>query len=355
MAKSKQPAIIFLDANKLDFYGSNLSSVVRLVFPKNVVSDMEVINEQNLGIFIKSFVDTYKIIPSNILIVLSPSVLFEKNFQGVLDKQQETEVLKKFLDNVPFTNTNTKVEKTQNGYKIIATNRNLYQDVKNAFEKLGFHIDSVVSYYVFNLSPSVNGLDVKTALSLLKKIGIAKQNSLLSDDASKASTSLESNTPNTGKKQKIRLYLLAAIFGMLFVVLIAVWFMTNSKPSPKIQNVQLSPIPVTPTAPATPKAVEASVSASLIGALRVQILSPSNKIVVSENIEKDLLASGFKTVEKGRSNVTSSSTIIIFSNTLPASIREIISSSVGKEINDYKVQETVQPQYDVVITIGNNP
>lgn len=218
----KPPAILYLDKNGFYFYSDGLPTLTSLGFTPEVVRDMDVVNSTAFLTQIKTFVEQYQLTPSTISIVLSPNVTFEKDVVG-LDKEQQDEAVKRFVDAIPFENVMYKTYPIEKGVKVIGSSEDLFTELKIAFEKLGFGIDIVIPFQLLGADqPLISNLTADNASQLLKRIYRYKQQSLFNAQQPKVEiSSTPTTTTNSGKSKKnnTRLFAMIGVFAVLFAIL----------------------------------------------------------------------------------------------------------------------------------------
>ncbi len=219
----KQSALLYLDKLGFYYYQEGLLNVVSLGFLETSVKDMDVINGASIKNQIKAFIDQYQITPASVTIILSPNVTFEKDLVG-FGKEEETEQVKKFVDTIPFESVLSKVFPIANGVKVVGCNDDLYTELKMGFENNKFTVTSIVPYQLLgNDQALIQNLTIENAAQLLKRLDRLKQFSLVAEQKDKPAISTSSTQTNTitekPKSNKPRLYAMAGIFVVLFIIL----------------------------------------------------------------------------------------------------------------------------------------
>src|SRR6266446_5267965 len=79
MAK-KENAIILLDRNALSYCTRRNQVPIVWKYPPDVVRDLEILNKDQLRTQLAAFIDTSKIPPSDVIILLTDAMLFIKDF-----------------------------------------------------------------------------------------------------------------------------------------------------------------------------------------------------------------------------------------------------------------------------------
>ena len=218
----KVPAFIYLDKNGFYFFETGQTQVLSLAFLITSVKDMDVVNGGSLMTQVKGFIDQYQIAPAQITIIYSPNISFEKDIAD-LSKEAQDEEVNKFLETVPFDSVLSKEYPIEKGVKVIAVNEDLYIELKMSFEKNNFVVENAVPYQLLGQDQTfIRNLTPDNAMQLVKRLDHLKQVTLLTIDKEKfqpiqmADTKKSDVKPKTNKK---RLIAMAAVFGVLFVIL----------------------------------------------------------------------------------------------------------------------------------------
>lgn len=217
----KQPALLYLDKNGFYFFEEGLTSIISLAFSETAIRDMEVINAAQLMSQVKTLIDQYQLTPAIITIVLSPNVVFEKDITGLAHDAQE-EMVKNFIDTIPFESILSKSFPIEKGVKVIGFNDDLYMELKNSFEKNQFIVENVLPYQLLGADQAlIKNLTADNASQFIKKCYRLKQYTLTSTEKEKAATPSQQPTTSTEKPKKpnIRLFAMIGIFAILFGVL----------------------------------------------------------------------------------------------------------------------------------------
>lgn len=217
----KQPALLYLDKNGFYFFEEGLTSVISLAFSETAIRDMEVINAAQLMSQIKTFIDQYQLTPAIITLVLSPNVVFEKDITG-LSRDTQEEMIKSFIDTIPFESVLTKSFPIDKGVKVIGFNDDLYMELKNSFEKNQFIIENVLPYQLLGADQAlIKNLTADNASQFIKRSYHLKQYTLTTVEKEKTVTQSQQSTMSAEKPKKtnVRLFAMIGIFALLFIVL----------------------------------------------------------------------------------------------------------------------------------------
>lgn len=210
--------VIYLERNNFVYFDMSVGGAITYQYPAEVISDLEVLSEDLLIEQVGQLLQTNNITPTQAVIFLSPSLLFEKKLPLPNQAAENQETAEKFIETVPFEAVSSTKFSLPDGVQVIAANENFYSSIKTAFEKQGFQILSVFPADVFQEDLSV-GIQIELAGRLLGKIENMKQYNLLEQ---KEVILPEKKTPSLTpeKKSKNRLYILGGVFGGLVLVLI---------------------------------------------------------------------------------------------------------------------------------------
>lgn len=226
--------ILYLGKNSLALYSEKTKSIFQLNFRPEVIKDLEIINRDQLNLNIKSFVDSNKIIPSALIMIVSHSMFFEKDFPP-LSKEQQVNETQKFLDNIPFDVIASQAIGDEKTYKIVAANGHFIETVRKAFEILGFAINIAIPAIAFgNIGEELNQITIKIIFSKypsLKQYNLLKDTSTIKSLPSQQEGEEEKHEEKNNKNNKKNLIAIG-IFVLLIVILsIIVFFALSSQKS----------------------------------------------------------------------------------------------------------------------------
>lgn len=222
-SKSKL-CVFYIENDKAFFCSNNVPTVLQVGLPLDIVNDMEVVNEEKLNTLIQTFIESNKIVPTDIIILLSPAFTFEKELEELPSDQLDKEI-QKFLEFVPFENISSKVVKFEKKWKVVATSKELCELFKKAFEKQKFSVVGITPASILKetFAELSKNLDLHVVLD---KVDAVKQYSFLTTEEKAEITSAKNKT--TLRNQN--LMILLGILGFLLTVLLIVIFL-NLAPS----------------------------------------------------------------------------------------------------------------------------
>lgn len=346
MFKNKQQGIIYLDRNIFDYYSVGQNNTLRFDF-SSFINNLEIINKEGFEGQIKLFIDNNKLIPSNIAIILSENVLFEKGFP--VETENIVTEIQKFADNVPFEHVSIKDYGLDNGILAVATNKDLYSAIKEVFEKNDFTIEAIVPIFntgINTLDPNY-GLDPASAKSLMGNFEALKQNSFEID--------IETKTPKppptvSQKKENKKTYVLLGVFGVLIIILIIV-SINALKPEPK--KTKTNPSPATNSAPIPSTDKTGTASATITEEVaRIKIVTPPQNFTPTENLKSKLTTAGLKNIEVEENPTAQfTQTTIVFSPNTSINIREKVLKETSSVYPNITTQQLDNTNYEAIISL----
>lgn len=208
---NKPRGVFYIDSSRAIFYEGILNTAVALDFPTDVISDLEVINRKKLEDLLASFIQTHKISPQPVIILLSNQITFEKDFEENSAELERS--INEFLELIPFEGyVSTRVLSSRK-IKVVAANKELCETAKNTFLRLGFTTEGILplSAVQIILPELANRVEFSV---ILNKIAELKGFDLLPD----AETNV--NYQQEEKRGNKRRFILLGAFGILVVILL---------------------------------------------------------------------------------------------------------------------------------------
>lgn len=249
----KQIIVCYIDNDKALIYQSTIGSISQINFPLDVISDRELTSREKFEQLIESFLETNKLGKGNVIFIYAPNVTIEKDFPDELAGNKNEEI-QKFIDMIPFEEVLSKIYKLNKKTKVVAINQEIYESIKNIFEKKNFLVLGIIPSTVLQETVAELSMNIDLAF-IANKIYSLKQYSMVNDG--------ELNNQNAKeksgfKKQNIRTYVLIIVFVILLFILVILvitkLFPKNSSKNLPVMQPSLSPTPSVPVVnqPATP-------------------------------------------------------------------------------------------------------
>ncbi|HYK08693.1 MAG TPA: hypothetical protein VEW42_04310 [Candidatus Eisenbacteria bacterium] len=237
----------YVESNRLSLFGNNGVTLAVPIAP-DVMSDLEVVSREKLIAYIGQFLQANAVPAGVITFLLAPEGLFEQDLSAVAPKDVDV-FAQKFLDSIPFETVASKRITVGGKLRLVASNKDVIDGLKKAFEKKGFTPVAYVPYTVIQATvPELaNALDQNV---IFGKLDSFKQYSLVEDII--RPTTFEKKTGLKGRRDMM----LLAVFGVLMIILVVMVLVNFVFTKPKTVVPEVGPLPtrvlVFPTSTATP-------------------------------------------------------------------------------------------------------
>src|SRR5690349_1011374 len=139
LGQNKSVIVVFVDRNRLQFYGGGLSTILALEIPPTIMRDMDVVNRDAFYALINQWLKQNNLSGAQLFFILAPNTYFEKMIVTKGENEQETEILK-FYDSVPFEELTTKVMSVDGGKRAFAVHKIFLEAIRHAFMLQGHHV-----------------------------------------------------------------------------------------------------------------------------------------------------------------------------------------------------------------------
>lgn len=219
------PVVLYLDRDRCIYLDSSTGMTLQYIYSTGEVSDLEVINQELLRNNIATFIQANKVVPTQLVIVLSSSLLFEKKIPISAENTGKNDPVQQFVDTVPFESVSFTKYTTVDATQVIAASTDFFSAMKQAFEKQGFTVTYVFPVHIFAEDLSA-GITAQIAQRIIAKIDSVKQYNLLRSQQEKQVTE-KKEPPISQKQSKNRLYILIVVFASLLIVLVVVYVMNK--------------------------------------------------------------------------------------------------------------------------------
>ena len=373
-----QIAIVFLDKNGFDLYTPTQESLLRFTFPKDAVQDMEVMQTELFISSVTSFITTYQIPMSMVSILISQDLLFMKDIQttfpsanesapaNTLSLLEQQKLIKQFLDTVPFEMIENKSFPIQNGIRVVATNKALYDGIRLAFEHTGSTVQAVIPAFMLGTTNQGEGLTDEVVTAVINMNEQIKQESFVIHAAS-----LLPLTPEEKKKEflslpkkQTKLYAYAGVFIVLLGILGFMYkAMLNSNGEEKKVNTE-SPVIARVVATATPTpTIVIALNAVAINnspvvdktAIKLQIQTTPATATQGQLIKNKLAEIGYTNILINPNAPTATAkTLVIFSSAVTPSVQTDITTVIKNIFTNFSTQQSTGTQFDITIIPSTN-
>lgn len=335
--------IIFVNRSHLLFYQERSTNVLTLPL-KSSIEDLGNIDKLSLVSYLQTWIETNKIHPSQIIVIASQDVLFEKEFE---EENEDTETkINQFLDKIPVDELISRGFKGDKKITIVATAKEFYDSIIEILENNGFEVKNFIPEFLLTPIFKTTELNQTTGPLYIKKFNHLKSNSLsLNPKGVNYSryhfVRKESNV--TQKYLPILLLFFVILSGVLFVILIFQKNLQNQAPksltytkSPKIAQ-KNTPI--------------ASSEASMVSPLKIRLTyyktATSEAKIMQEKLEKGM----FKKITPDPTLIKSIFPSVTFSKKVAVDIRDPLLKIIKTVKPEITIKETDDFLFDVTIIL----
>lgn len=205
--------IILLERDRLEYFDVSNKKVFVFKFTEKLVSDLEIVNRNDLEIQLILFINYHKIHPCHTITILSANVTSEKDIIEGNDSFIELNV-NNFLYFLPFEEVIHKTYKMTKGYRVVAVNFEFFQSFKEIFTKMGFLQYAAIPASIAGIN--IKNLDEASVNYLMAKLDFIKEQTMVAPEKSPAEKQPEQKEVFGVK----RILLLVGVFGLLLLVML---------------------------------------------------------------------------------------------------------------------------------------
>ncbi len=348
MKKTAPPTIVYVERNKLSLSTNLHLDPYVYAFPPTAFSDLEIINPQELVVGLRSFIEQNRIKPGPLVMFLSQSVYFEKNYTGQNPPTSEDQ--DNFKDTVPFSATSSKLFHVISGFKQVVLNRDSYEGLKNSFEDMGFSLIAVVPGFALGQNAAA-GFTAESCKNIYHKLDQIIVNSIIgAKDMSQASLHEKEQVMLESHK----LLVIVLIILILLTCGLAL-YMTFGRPQPVRKTAQvIREIPVLPTSTPeiTPTPEIAQPTAQILESATVQILNASGRAGLAATVSEKFKSLGFTKIQTGNNTRTVQSSSLIFASQVATDTARFVENEVKNIFPDIQIQTDPQAKFDITVILG---
>lgn len=221
MLGQKNWYVILVKPHELEIMRQGESTATVVSLPKSAVNNLEVLDRDTLYALLASWAKEHPYQISELVWLLSPSVVFEQTFPDS-DRDRWDTLTVQFLDSVPFEEVLSRVSNPVEGRRVLATNKDLVNALLHGLSMQGYSTKVVVPARSVGLDSTLTADGVKLALSRLSEL--ARENLILPslDPITPATTAASGAKPASASKPKSSLPLLLSVFLALLAILVIV-------------------------------------------------------------------------------------------------------------------------------------
>jgi len=334
------PTVVDVDRDQLIFCDHRSGTTFAFPYPPGSMKDLEVVNREELGAKLKNFITDRKLVPTDLVFVLSPNVCFEKDLPHLSEDERQNHTTQ-FLDMVPFSSISSKLFHVGNDYKLAAINRDFYESLAKPFTALGFSVVAVVPSFILGTMGVKGNFDIEACRVISKRLDYVLENSFL--------TPAPPTEGLGGHRQYIKDHPLVFVaLSVALVTLLGVTsFLTLRRPPRRVVAAPPPKISVAPTQVPSPTP-EATPSAQLT----VQVLNGSGRPGQATEIHAALEKLGFTSsnITTGNAIGSPSQTLVVYSARVPNPLRDRVGDLLKNFSPTFSTAEVASPSSDIIIT-----
>lgn len=366
--------LIYIKKNAVEVYKKGIEEPALMQIPPTALYHLEVQNPILLENLLTTFIHNLNLKKQKGIIMLSPSIIFEKTIPPSPTKSSE-EIIK-FFEDIPLEQEEIakKVVHLPDQTLLMGTNKSLYEKVISIFESVGWQIKAVIPSILVGEYPDESILPPEDIKHILSDSKLQKEADFLIDNQKVKQTVAkpklnplnEEETQQQNPKNLKQIILL--VFALIFFIGAAGFFAWNNGYVQKLlkiptgknntqQNMQASQ-----SASVSQNTSQASASATqqptikeakAKDKMKVQILNGSG-IVGQASRVRDLLSEiGYDDFELGNASTSAEATKVEFVSEITQSLRDELTTQLEKLFAKIQTKEaTTETKYDITITTG---
>ena len=354
--KTNSKYVFYLDRQKLTIASTQLAIPLILEFPTNIVLDIDIIDSESFELLLSNFLEQSSLAPSDVLLVISPDVYYEKGIALSADATERQHQIDLFLETVPFKNLVFKDYLLGDHPRIITLNKNFYEPLVKFFERNGFNITEITPKFVlehFNLV--LTTFSPKEVKDTYQKIKLIEPYSLITTQDIDKILTVAVHHP---KEDNTRTYILLIVFSILFVVLLGYIFIAPRLYKPPVAKVITTQLPQVSPTPVEVEIISSPTPVYLLSEnIKIKVVNSSGVANQAAKIKQLLLDNGFVTINTSSSSlITATKNQISFSPLVSPEARQKIRSAIENLVGTSTETEIVAPaEFDVLVTTTNKP
>lgn len=215
MFGGKNILVVWVSRNQLEILGGKIEEVERIVFPEDVISNLEVLNRDAVYELIKAWTTKKALGGAEIVWLFGQDVFFERSIPIRDQEKDESEIIK-FLELLPFEEVDSRVYVTSERKRVVAINRKLYKTLRTGFAIEGFNTKAEIPLSILDEKLVPKGMDKEVYLQVTSHLSDIVKNRLVKPELSATDKKSEKEDSET----KSYLPILVGFFMILLVVLI---------------------------------------------------------------------------------------------------------------------------------------
>lgn len=376
---------IFVEKSKLVFVDPAVAENKEFKFPKELIRDLEVVDEKKLKSTLADFIKSAEIKTKKVIMIFSESTYLEKR----ITKQefpQKTEIVESFSDLVPFEDIFVRELKNDEEIRLVVINRDFYEPILNILNDLKFKLSSIFPEFAISKVLGKYDLDQTAANNIVKSLAklrsfdllrVSKEKDFVATKDVQALSGSEKSLKNIKSDENKKLRYLLLLLGALVVFMVIILVGSANKKKEKAieaeqraEKIQQEQQLLKERAEQKANKNKPSQSADSDGETNSEEATESSEVKDVDLADYSLRVLngsgisgqgsrmrqafedlGFGEIDVGNAKTNDSGeTLVILVAGLPKQVKDLIISEVESLGLDYQIQESAELNYAAVIT-----
>lgn len=343
--KATATGVLYLLKDKFQIYSNHLPTILEFSFDPKAVHNFNVIDKEKLKVGIKEFIAQNKIPESNLIICISDHASFLCTAQD----HESTTSEKNFQEQVPDQQIIIRTIHTTGHKTLYATNQEVYETIKAAFEQAGTSIEFILPGFVYpnNIStqPSLT-LEMSSTIFQqtipLKRYNLLNSQTAMDEQDHQADQAQKLFERERRKKDILHLYAYSSIFGVLIIALLVSMNINNVSQTYRGKADTNQSNIIMPSAQETKD-------------LKVLIVDSSHSPRSVRQIRNMLTKYSFQSITiQANEPKEKTKDVIIFSDKTTPLVQAAVLTEIKKYLPEILVQNNAEAEFDITISIGNH-
>lgn len=220
--------VIWIVKQGFYLYLQDRTDIISYSFLPDSIRFYDVIRKDLFQKEIIQFIETNKLPPLNLFVILGPDTLIEKKI--VKPQLNIDQIKNEFIDLIPYEHVFSKIWDSEKEIILAATNAEVIIILKSVIETQKGKINSLVPYFKTNQSkPTIEFLKDYLKIHDLYKSDTMFNSQIIKEE----SATFQNSVAPPENTQKSELPLLLGVFGILGIILIIMIFFQFQQPTPK--------------------------------------------------------------------------------------------------------------------------
>lgn len=213
--------IVWVLGNQLVVRSGRASSTDKIIVPNSVVADLEILDQGALNTLIRDWATKHPNMGEEVVWIFGYDVYFEHQMQKG-EEEHWGQIVERFLDLLPFEETESRVFGQGGARRVVAINKDYYRGLKEAFEAQGYLTLCEVVASQLAMVPLPKELSAQVMSYVERNLDkLVTQRVVVPGEET-----VEFEPVESGNKPKSSLPLLLAVFGILLLLLVLLYWKT---------------------------------------------------------------------------------------------------------------------------------